>query len=54
MEMTPRQQEISERIADAKQHFQDGLITETEMKRKIAEIKRQAFHSYGTDLPNMK
>jgi F0F1-type ATP synthase membrane subunit b/b' len=49
MELTPRQQEISNRIADAKQHYEDGLITEIEMKRKIAEIKRQAFHSFGTD-----
>jgi hypothetical protein len=54
MELTPRQQEISNRIADAKQHCDDGLITEIEMKMKIAEIKRQAFHSFAADLPNMK
>lgn len=50
-ELTPRQQQIRDDIDTAKQHYEDGLITEIEMKREIAEIKREAFHSYGTDLP---
>lgn len=48
-------QDIEQRIADARTHYEDGLITEAEMKARITALQnRMKMIAFANDLPEIK